>query len=41
MYTVGLLYYFGFARTRLVRAAPEELAAREANQIDRTLGPKT
>jgi amino acid transporter len=31
MYTVGLLYYFGYARTRLVRAAPEELAAREAN----------
>jgi ethanolamine permease len=41
MYTVGLLYYFGFARTRLVQAAPEELAAREANQIDRSLDPKT
>jgi amino acid permease len=31
MYGIGLLYYFGFARTRLVHAAPEELAAREAN----------
>jgi len=30
MYAVGLLYYFGYARTRLVRAAPEELASREA-----------
>ncbi len=31
MYGIGLLYYFGFARTRLVHAAPEELASREAN----------
>ena len=29
MYGLGLVYYFGFARTRLVGAAPEELAARE------------
>jgi ethanolamine permease len=28
MYGVGLAYYFGFARTRLAAAAPEELAAR-------------
>ena len=28
MYAVGLAYYFGFARNRLVSAAPEELAAR-------------
>jgi ethanolamine permease len=31
MYAVGLIYYFGFARTRLASAAPEELAARTAN----------
>ncbi len=30
MYAVGLAYYFGFARTRLESAAPEELAARTA-----------
>jgi len=29
MYGVGLAYYFGFARTRLAEAAPEELAARK------------
>ena len=28
MYVVGLSYYFGYARARLVTAAPEELAAR-------------
>lgn len=28
MYGIGLLYFFGFARTRLIQAAPEELAAR-------------
>jgi ethanolamine permease len=28
MYGAGLAYYFGFARTRLAAAAPEELAAR-------------
>lgn len=28
MYGIGLLYFLGFARTRLVQAAPEELAAR-------------
>src|SRR5262249_32856646 len=28
MYTVGLGYYFGFARKRRMSAAPEELAAR-------------
>jgi ethanolamine permease len=28
MYGVGLAYYFGYARTRLASAAPEELAAR-------------
>lgn len=27
MYALGLLYYFGYARTRLVMASPEELAA--------------
>ena len=31
MYAVGLAYYFGFARTRLASAAPEELAARAAD----------
>ncbi|MCC7086101.1 MAG: amino acid permease [Pirellulales bacterium] len=30
MYAIGLTYYLGYARTRLVRAAPEELAARVA-----------
>jgi ethanolamine permease len=30
MYALGLAYYFGYARTRLVSAAPEELAARAA-----------
>jgi ethanolamine permease len=30
MYALGLTYYFGYARTRLVSAAPEELAARES-----------
>ena len=28
MYAIGLAYYFGVARRRLVSAAPEELAAR-------------
>jgi ethanolamine permease len=28
MYAIGLTYYFGYARGRLVTAAPEELAAR-------------
>jgi ethanolamine permease len=28
MYVVGLAYYFGYARTRLATAAPEELTAR-------------
>jgi ethanolamine permease len=31
MYAVGLAYYFGFARSRLASAAPEELAARKAD----------
>jgi ethanolamine permease len=31
MYAAGLVYYFAFARTRLAPAAPEELAAREAD----------
>jgi ethanolamine permease len=31
MYAGGLAYYFGYARTRLATAAPEELAARKAN----------
>jgi len=31
MYAAGLAYYFGFARTRLATAAPEELAARRSN----------
>jgi ethanolamine permease len=30
MYTAGLAYYFGYARTRLATAAPEELAARKS-----------
>ena len=30
-YGAGLAYYFGFARTRLASAAPEELAARAAD----------
>jgi ethanolamine permease len=30
MYAAGLAYYYGFARKRLVAAAPEELAARAA-----------
>jgi ethanolamine permease len=32
MYALGLAYYFGYARTRLVSAAPEELAARAAGE---------
>ena len=28
MYVVGLVYYFGYARSRLAKAAPEELTAR-------------
>ncbi len=32
MYAVGLAYYFGYARTRLASAAPEELAARTAER---------
>ena len=28
MYVIGLAYYFGYARSRLVTAAPEELTAR-------------
>src|SRR5262249_39322638 len=32
MYALGLAYYFGYARTRLVSAAPEELAARSLEQ---------
>ena len=28
MYLIGLAYYFGYARTRLATAAPEELSAR-------------
>jgi ethanolamine permease len=31
MYALGMAYYFGFARTRLATAAPEELAARGAD----------
>jgi amino acid transporter len=31
MYAAGLAYYFGFARTRLAGAAPEELAARNVD----------
>lgn len=30
MYALGLTYFFGYARTRIVAAAPEELAARTA-----------
>jgi ethanolamine permease len=32
MYGVGLAYYFGYARTRLATAAPEELAARSGEK---------
>jgi hypothetical protein len=31
MYGIGLAYFFGYARTRLVAAAPEELTARAAD----------
>jgi ethanolamine permease len=37
LYAVGLGYYFGFARRRLVSAAPEELAARAGHE-DNTEG---
>jgi ethanolamine permease len=30
LYAIGLAYYFGYSRTRLESAAPEELAARAA-----------
>jgi hypothetical protein len=33
MYAVGLSYYFLYARTRLVTAAPEELAARASAEL--------
>ncbi len=33
MYTAGFVYYFGFARTQLESAAPEELAARGVSPI--------
>jgi ethanolamine permease len=32
MYAIGLAYFFGYARTRLATAAPEELAVRVAAQ---------
>jgi ethanolamine permease len=32
MYAVGLIYYFVFARSRLVSAAPEALAARAGHE---------
>ena len=32
MYAVGLGYYYGVARRRLVSAAPEELAARAGHE---------
>jgi hypothetical protein len=35
MYAVGLVYYFGYARTRLATAAPEELAARSAEAMEK------
>ena len=28
LYAIGLAYFFGYARTRLATAAPEELSAR-------------
>jgi ethanolamine permease len=34
LYAVGLAYYLGFARRRLITAAPEELAARAAHEVD-------
>jgi ethanolamine permease len=35
MYAVGLAYYFGFARRRLISAAPEELAARAGHEDEK------
>ncbi len=32
MYAIGLTYFFGYARTRLATAAPEELTARPSSQ---------
>jgi ethanolamine permease len=32
LYSVGLVYYLGFARRRLISAAPEELAARAGHE---------
>ena len=34
MYAIGLAYYFGYARTRLASAAPEELAVRVSTVIE-------
>ncbi len=31
MYAIGLIYFFGYARSRLATAAPEELAVRASN----------
>ena len=40
MYVIGLAYFFGYARTRLVSAAPEELAAR-ASTLSEAAGTET
>jgi hypothetical protein len=32
LYAVGVVYYVGFARRRLISAAPEELAARAGHE---------
>ena len=34
MYAIGLTYFFGYARTRLATAAPEELAVRASSLVD-------
>ena len=40
MYAIGLVYFFGYARTRLATAAPEELAVR-ASTLSEAVGTET
>ena len=40
MYAIGLAYFFGYARTRLATAAPEELAVR-ASTLSEAVGTET
>jgi hypothetical protein len=35
MYAVGLIYFLGFSRRRLISAAPEELASRAGHEDER------